>query len=93
MKKPKIKPLPVAKDFADYFVSRAKRVVGIKTSEYRSISMDYWLASGHVWVWFFAAQDGGILAKVEFDHDGHVILKTDHREELRKLAAERGDKQ
>ena len=45
MKKPKIKPLPVAKEFTDYFVSRAKRVMGIKTSEYRDISIDYWLDS------------------------------------------------
>ena len=87
MKKGKIKPLPVAKDFADYFVSRAKRLMGIKAREYRSISLDYWLSSGHIWVWFYAAPDGGILAKVEFDHDGHVILKTDYRDELRELAA------
>lgn len=93
MKKPKIKPLPVAKEFADYFVSRAKREMGIKTSEYRSISMDYWLSSGHVWVWFFEKETGNILARVEFDHDGHVTTKKDNREELRKLAAERGDKQ
>ncbi len=93
MKKEKIKPLPVAKDFADYFVSRAKRLMKIKTSEYRSISMDYWLRSGHVWVWFYAEPGGGILARVEFDHDGHVTKKVDNREELRKLAAERGDKQ
>lgn len=93
MKKQKIKPLPVAKEFADYFVSRAKRVMGIKTSEYRSISMDYWLESGHIWVWFFAKSKGGILARVEFNHDGTVSQKKDNREELRKLTAERGDKQ
>ena len=91
MEKQKVKPLPVAKDFADYFVSRAKREMGIKAPEYRSISLDYWLSSGHIWVWFYAKPGDGILARVEFDHDGKVTKKADNREELRKLAAGRGE--
>jgi len=77
MKEKKINPLPLVKAFTDYFIRRAKRILKIKNSEFTSITLDVFIRSGHIWIWFHSRN--GIVAKVEFESNGRKIVKTDYR--------------
>ena len=79
MKKEKIKALPFVTEFIAYFECRARRVLGVKKVEYRSISIDVYSRSGHIWVWFFKKPEGDILGRVQFTSDGRVYEKVDNR--------------
>jgi len=77
MKKEKIKPLPVVKAFALYWLRRARRVLKLKQSEYDSFHIDYMHTENIVEVWFFS--ETAIVAWAIFDHDGRTKRSQDNR--------------
>jgi len=79
MKKQKNKPLPVVKEFADYFIRRARRVLKMKVADYDSVHIEYWDDTGKVWVWFHSSARKGIVARVDFHINGKTDVVVDHR--------------
>jgi len=81
MKEEKIKPLPFVKEFSDYFVNRAKRILKLRNVEFDNINIDFWDHLKEIWIWFF--KDGlGIIARAQFTIDGRQIgTVIDHRKE------------
>jgi len=81
MKEEIIKPLPLVKEFSDYFVNRAKKILKLKNSEFKSFGIDIWNSGKNLWVWFYG-ENSVIVARVTFTadgkKDGDVI---DHRKE------------
>ncbi len=67
MKKEKIKPLPVVKAYADYWIRRARKVLKVKKGEYKSVNVDY-TTRGFVYVWFHREHD--VVAHATFTLDG-----------------------
>lgn len=78
MKKEKIKSLPIIEDFIIYIVRRAKRVLKIKDSEFKSISIDVHPERGTIWVWFHMPEK--VIARVQFYVDGRCYEKSEYRE-------------
>ena len=83
MKEGKIKPLPIFKEFLNYFFRRAKKILKLKNSEFKSFSIDIWSSGKYLWVWFYG-ENSVIVARVTFTidgkKDGDVI---DHRKEAK----------
>ena len=81
MKEEKIKPLPIVKEFSNYFLRRAKKILKLKKSGFESFSVELWNTGKNVWVWFYG-ENSVIVARVTFTtdgkKDGDVI---DHRKE------------
>jgi len=69
VKKEKIKPLPFVKEFSDYFFRRAKKILKLKNSEFKSFSIDTWSSGKYLWVWFYG-ENSVIVARVTFTVDG-----------------------
>ena len=78
MKKEKIKPLPFVKEFSDYFLRRAKKVLKVKRSEIETSSVEIHLERGTIWVWLHC-KDG--LIRAQFYLDGQCYNKYDDRKE------------
>lgn len=74
MEKSKIKPFPVVKKYAQYFKSRAKRVLGLKKAEYDSCHIDLHDLET-VDIWFFKGMK--VLARAKFTSDGKIADKDD----------------
>lgn len=83
MKKDKIKPLPIVKAYADYFVRRAKRILKLKESDYNNINIDFYGRSGMICVWIHGKDS--IIARVEFESDGKIRDKYDYRQLRKKI--------
>jgi len=69
VKKEKIKPLPFVKEFSDYFFRRAKKILKLKNSEFKSFSVELWNTGKNIWVWFYG-ENSVIVARVTFTTDG-----------------------
>jgi len=76
MKKGKIKPLPFVKEFSDYFVRKARRVLGVKGSEIEKSSVEIHPERGTIWVWLHCKDD---LVRAQFYFDGQCYHKYDNR--------------
>ena len=74
MKKAKIKPFPAVKKYAQYFKSRAKRVLGLTKAEYDSYHIDLHDLES-VDVWFFSGTK--VLARAKFTSDGKIADSDD----------------
>ena len=81
MKKREIKPVPVAIKYAEYFVRRAKRVLGLMNSEYEEYHVDL-INLEDVEVWFFKRT--GIVAQVKFTADGRKKDTMDRRAKCKR---------
>lgn len=81
MKKEKIKALPVVIKYVEYFVRRAKRVLGLTNSEYNEYHVDL-INSEDVEVWFF--KKTGIVAQVKFTADGRKKDTMDRRAKCKR---------
>lgn len=81
MKKAKIKTLPFIKEFADYFVRRARRVLKLKlkNGDYDHMGMDVHPDDGTIWVWVYGPKE--IVGRAQFNFDGRCYHKVDNREE------------
>lgn len=79
MKKEQIKALPLVNDFINYFSRRAKRVLKIKNSEFRNLSIDIDPDPKRmtIWVWFYISEK--VIARVQFYFNGRCFKKTDYR--------------
>ena len=76
MKKEKIKPLPCYKEFFNYFVARAKRVLKLKNEQFESVNIETHTAypkTGNIEVWFFGRNK--VIAKATFHEDGRIASK------------------
>lgn len=67
MKEEKIKPLPIVKAYADYWIKRGKKVLKIKKGQYKKVNVDY-TSRGFVYVWFHGEDE--IVANATFTLDG-----------------------
>ena len=79
MSEKEIQPLPFVKQFSDYFVRRAKRVLKLKDSEFKTVSIDLHPERGTIWVWFH--EPARIVARAQFYFDGRYFDKLDYRKE------------
>ncbi len=83
MKEEKIKPLPIVKEFSNYFFRKAKKILGLKNAGFKSFSVELWNTGKNVWVWFYG-ENSVIVARVTFTtngkKDGDVI---DNRKEAK----------
>ena len=77
MKKQKIKPLPVVKEFANYIVTRAKRVLKISNKEFETVSIDVHPERRTIWVWFHNLEK--VIARAQFYCNGQCYEKIDYR--------------
>ena len=77
MEKEKIKPLPVVRVYAQYWLRRARRVLKLRKSEYDCFHIDYMHTDNNVDVWFFCETD--VIAWAIFNHNGHKISVGDKR--------------
>lgn len=77
MKKRKIKPLPVVKEFTDYFLRRTQRVLKMKASDMHHTSIDVHPEEKTIWVWVHGKE--AIIARAQFTFDGRCYSKTDNR--------------
>lgn len=77
MKKQKIKPLPIVKAYALYWLRRARRVLKLRQSEHDAYHIDYMHSRDTVEVWFFSNTD--VIAWAIFNHDGRKIGTGDKR--------------
>lgn len=77
MKKQKIKALPVVKEFANYIIGRAKRVLKISNEEFETVSIDVHPECGTIWVWFHYPTM--VIGRVQFYFNGRCYEKTDYR--------------
>ena len=66
MKKEKIKQLPVFKEFWNYFLRRAKKVLKLRNSEFEAVHID--IKDKEIQLWFFVKTN--IVARVQFTPDG-----------------------
>jgi len=73
MKKEKVKPLPMVTVFIDYFVRRAKRVLGLTNADFKTVSIDVHPERGTIWVWFHVPES--VLARAQFYFDGQCYTK------------------
>ena len=76
MKKGKIEPRPEVQEYAKYFRERAKRVLGLKDSDFESVDIDL-RELEEVEVWFFFKNENCDF--VTFTIDGR--LKSRFREQ------------
>jgi len=76
-KRSKIKPVRELKEFVEYFIQRAKRVLELTKKEYDSFHIDL-IDLKSIEVWFF--NDTRIVAMVKFIADGRKIETDDKRE-------------
>lgn len=67
MKKEKIKALPIVKAYADYWIRRGERVLKVKKSQCKAVTVDY-SSRGFVYVWFHG--EDAIIAHTSFTLDG-----------------------
>lgn len=77
MKKEEIKSLFIVKEFTDYFVRRAKKVLKVKNSEIETTGIDVHPERGTIWVWFHCKHN---LIRAQFYFDGQCFDKYDDRE-------------
>ncbi len=72
MSEEKIKPLPFVKEFADYFIQRAKRVLKLKNKDFDTIHIDYYNCTNPetIMVWFHRKSLERIVGSVNFTLDG-----------------------
>ena len=80
MKAKKLESLPCVKEFSNYFVRKAKRVLGVKNSEFNSIHIDL-IELESIEVWFFA--ETKVLARAQFTGRGQLKDKWDNRKEAK----------
>ena len=77
MKGKTIKALPFVKEFADYFVRRAKRVLKLRNEDFKTSSIDVFVERGTIWVWFHNPDK--IDGRAQFKFDGRCYYKVDYR--------------
>ena len=76
MNKEKTKPLPVVKAFTDYFVHRAKRVLGLTNADFATVSIDAHPERRTVWVWFHVPER--VIARAQFYFNGQCYEKVNY---------------
>ncbi len=62
-----INHLPVVKDFALYFIRKAKKDLKIKRADYKTVGVEY-NTRGMVYVWFHA--HGAVVGSITYKADG-----------------------
>ena len=81
MKEEEIKPLLFVEEFSDYFVKRARRVLKLKNSEFKTASIDVHPERGTIWVWFHTTEK--VIGRAQFNFDGRCYQKLDNRKEAK----------
>ena len=73
MKKAKIKPRPAVKEFEEYFLRRAKRVLKLKKGDFDSYHVEYLSTRQIIKVWLFV--DCSVIGHAEFDVAGKRMIE------------------
>lgn len=69
MRETPIKNLPVVKAFAEYFIRKAKKDLGIRRGYYKTASVEY-TTRGKVYVWFFPPTEITPPLHITYNADG-----------------------
>jgi hypothetical protein len=69
MAKGPIKNLPIVKAFAEYFIRKAKKDLGITRAFYKTATVEY-STRGIVYVWFFPPDSGTTPIHITYNADG-----------------------